>query len=246
MGRSKSIGDIDLRLQLSGDTLQASATNFARSGILRIPELFPAHVAELLYCHFETEICWNRVFNQGDKAWDLGTEIIAAMDRGEADELTTEIHETARDGFQFLFDSLIVSDDPAARAARGLLLDRVVEALNHPDSLEMLRTITGEPAVRLVDGQATRYLPGHFLTSHDDGVDGQGRIAAFIINLTKDWRTDWGGLLQFHNAGGDVPLALKPGFNTMHLFRVPQMHSVTYVAPFAAKPRYAITGWLRR
>ena len=49
-----------------------------------------------------------------------------------------------------------------------------------------------------------------------------------------------------HNAGGDIPLALKPGFNTIHLFRVPQMHSVSYVAPFAAVPRYAITGWLRR
>jgi Rps23 Pro-64 3,4-dihydroxylase Tpa1-like proline 4-hydroxylase len=110
----------------------------------------------------------------------------------------------------------------------------------------MFRKITGAPNIRVVDGQATRYLPGHFLTSHDDGIDGQDRIAAYVINLTRDWRTDWGGLLQFHNAGGDVPLALKPGFNTIHLFRVPQMHSVSYVAPFAGAPRYAITGWLRR
>lgn len=241
-----SIRDADLRLHLPADTLAATAANYARTGILRIPDLFPGEVAKALYQHFETGIAWNRVFNLGHDAWDLGPDVMAAMDRGENTALTTAIHAAASDGFQFLFDSLIVSDDPAARVARGLLLDRVLEALNHPDTLDMFRAITGEPAVRMVNGQATRYLPGHFLTSHDDGVDGEDRVAAYVINLTKGWRTDWGGLLQFHNPAGDVPLGLKPGFNTIHLFRVPQAHSVSYVAPFAATPRYAITGWLRR
>ncbi len=238
--------DADLRILLS-DTRKADAANsFARSGIIRITDVFATPVAEALHHHLDRQMEWSRTVSQGEKAWDMGPELIAAMDAGKDTELLTDVHKAARDGFQFLFDSLIVSDDAGERKTRGLLLDRVIDALNHPAALDTFRAITGASNIRVVDGQATRYLPGHFLTSHDDGIDGEGRIAAYVINLTQNWRADWGGLLQFHNAGGDIPLALKPGFNTIHLFRVPQMHSVSYVAPFAAVPRYAITGWLRR
>jgi len=238
--------DADLRITLSDSRKADAANSFSRTGIIRIGDLFAAEVAEALHHHLDTQVEWSRTVSQGEKAWDLAPEAIAALERGEADGFLANVHAAASDGFQFLFDSLIVSDVPEARKRRGMLMDRVVDALNHPASLETFRAITGEPGVQRVDAQATRYLPGHFLTSHDDGIDGEGRVAAYVINLTREWRPDWGGLLQFHNAGGDIPLALKPGFNTVHLFRVPQVHSVSYVAPFARVPRYAITGWLRR
>ncbi len=238
--------DADPRMNLTDAQIAGAAQSFAQSGIIRIVDLFEAGLAERLHHHLDSEVEWSRVVSQGDKAWDLTPEAVAALDAEKERAFLARVHETARDGFQFLFDSRIISDDPKERAARGQLLDRVLEGLNHPSSLDMFRTITGAPDIRLINGQATRYLPGHFLTSHDDGIDGEDRVAAYVINLTKDWRADWGGMLQFHNAGGDVPLSLRPGFNTIHLFRVPQMHSVSYVSPFAALPRYAITGWLRR
>jgi SM-20-related protein len=238
--------DADLRMNLTDAQIAGAANSFAQSSIIRIADLFKPELANSLHQHLDSEVEWSRVVSQGEIAWDLTPDAIAAMDGDKEKAFLANVHEAARDGFQFLFDSRIVSDDSAARTARGQLLDRVIEALNHPSSLDTFRAITGAPDIRVVDGQATRYLPGHFLTSHDDGIDGQDRVAAYVINLTQGWRTDWGGLLQFHNAAGDVPLALKPGFNTIHLFRVPQMHSVSYVAPFAAVPRYAITGWLRR
>ena len=238
--------DVDLRMALSPQRTADAANSYARSGIIRIADLFAAEVAEALHQHLDSQIEWCRTVSHGEQAWDLTPDVIATMAASKDKEFIASVHKTARDGFQFLFDSLIVSDDGNERIARGLLLDRVIEALNHPASLDTFRAITGEPAIRLVNGQATRYLPGHFLTSHDDGIDGEDRVAAYVINLTQGWRPDWGGLLQFHNAGGDIPLSLGPGFNTIHLFRVPQVHSVSYVAPFAAVPRYAITGWLRR
>jgi Rps23 Pro-64 3,4-dihydroxylase Tpa1-like proline 4-hydroxylase len=236
----------DPRLTISPDRLANAAASYARSGIVRIIDLFATEMAEALHRHLDSEIEWSRTVSEGEKAWDIGSELVSAIDPGMEAEITAAAHRAARDGFQFMFDSLIVSDDPAARTARGLLVDRVLDALNRPASLELFRAITGARDLRLISGQATRYLPGHFLTSHDDNIDGEGRIAAYVINLTRDWRPDWGGMLQFHNPAGDIPLALKPGFNTIHMFRVPQMHSVSYVTPFAAVPRYAITGWLRR
>ncbi len=238
--------DAALRFTLPDDQRAAAANGFARSGVLRVPNVFASDVADALYQHFDSELEWSRTISQAETAFDLSPQAIAAMDSATDQELLTRIHKTATDGFQFLFDSVIVSDVAAERKARGLLLDRVVEALNHPDSLDTFRAITGVPEIRVADGQATRYLPGHFLTSHDDGIDGEGRVAAYVISLTKDWRPDWGGLLQFHSASGDVPLSLKPCFNAISMFRVPQEHSVSYVAPFAAAPRYSITGWVRR
>jgi len=177
--------DADLRVVLSGSRLADAASSYARNGILRIADLFPADVAEALYHHLDTEVEWWRAVSEAENAWDLAPGMIAAMDGGKERELIAAVHKSASQGFQFLFDSVIVSDDAAERKARGMLVDRLVEALNHPSSLETFRAITGEPDIRLVNGQATRYLPGHFLTSHDDGIDGEDRVAAYVINLSQ-------------------------------------------------------------
>ena len=236
----------DLRVALSDAQMAGAAGSFARSGVVRIGEFYDPGVAEALWRHLDSQLPWTRAVSRGGTALELGSDLIAAMDSGHGDAILAAIHDGARHGFQFLYDSVITSDDAAARKARGLLLDRVIDAFNHPTSLAAFRAITGVAEIRRVNGQASRYLPGHFLTSHDDGIDGQDRVAAYVLNLTRDWREDWGGMLQFHTASGDIALSLKPRFNAMNLFRVPQMHSVSYVAPFAAVPRYAIIGWLCR
>jgi len=66
-----------------------------------------------------------------------------------------------------------------------------------------------------------------------------------VLNLTPDWRPDWGGLLQFFDKRGDVFRAFTPRFNVLNLFRVPQPHNVSWVTPLAGAPRYAVTGWMR-
>lgn len=243
--RSDAPCDEALRLILPPGRLAAAAQAFARNGHVRIAPAFAPDVAEALHGHLASEVEWWRAVNQGDKAWDLGPESLAALTGDKEREFLAMVHEGAREGFQFLFDSVRVPDDPEERAARGLLLDRLVSALNHPASLATLAALTGDKRVRMVDGQATRYLPGHFLTAHDDGNQGKNRIAAWVLGLTPRWRTEWGGLLQFHEAGGDISRALMPVFNAIHLFRVPQVHSVSLVAPFAGSARHAITGWVR-
>ena len=36
-----------------------------------------------------------------------------------------------------------------------------------------------------------------------------------------------------------------PTFNALNLFAVPQLHSVSFVPPFAGALRFSVTGWLR-
>jgi len=244
MPPATTIPDEALRLVLPAERLSAAAEAFARDGHVRIEPVFPPEIAEALHDHLAHEVEWWRAVNRGGQTWDMGPEAIASLQGEKEAEFLALVHRGAREGFQFLFDSLRVSDDSAERMQRALLADRLVEGLNHPASLETFRSITGSAKVRMVDGQATRYLPGHFLTGHDDDVEGKGRIAAWVLNLSPRWRIEWGGMLQFHDDHCDVSRALTPRFNALHLFRVPQRHSVSLVAPFAA-PRYAFTGWVR-
>lgn len=236
----------DHRIALSNEAIEQAAQSFAATGHVRLENAFAPETAEALHRHLDEELEWWRVVNQGERTWDLGPESIAAMADGGDAPLLDAVYRGAREGFQFLFDSVRVSDEEAERTARGLLLDRLVDAMNDAANLGVLRRITGAEDIVRADGQATRYLPGHFLTGHDDDIDGKGRIAAYVINLTPQWRTEWGGLLQFHDEAGDVTWGLKPRYNAIHIFRVPQLHSVSLVAPFAPHPRLSITGWLRR
>jgi Rps23 Pro-64 3,4-dihydroxylase Tpa1-like proline 4-hydroxylase len=74
----------------------------------------------------------------------------------------------------------------------------------------------------------------------------EGWQVAYVMNFcAEEWRPDWGGYLLFYDEDGDVVAGFKPRFNALNLFRVPQKHSVTYVAPFAPIARFAITGWFR-
>lgn len=53
--------------------------------------------------------------------------------------------------------------------------------------------MTGDDRIVYVDATATRYRTGHFLNTHDDGVGDDGRLFAYVLNLTPVWRPDWAG-----------------------------------------------------
>jgi SM-20-related protein len=70
------------------------------------------------------------------------------------------------------------------------------------------------------------------------------RRVAYVLGLTKDWKFDWGGFLQFLDPeSGRVIDSFPPAFNVLTLFRVPQWHSVSFVTPFAMGQRLSLLGW---
>ena len=123
---------------------------------------------------------------------------------------------------------------------------QLIEFLNSSAFIGSDRRLTGDSSIALVDANATLYEPGHFLTRHDDAVDGKNRVAAYVLNLTPVWSADWGGILNFHAGDGHVIEGYVPTFNALNVFRVPQMHGVSYVTPFAVAGRFSVSGWFRR
>lgn len=124
--------------------------------------------------------------------------------------------------------------------------DILVEHINDDPFMTLIREVTGLPQLIKADAQATLYAPGQFLAEHDDSHVAEGWQVAYVLNMcAEDWRSEWGGYLNFYDEDGDVVQGFRPRFNALNLFRVPQRHNVSYVPPFAPIARFAITGWFR-
>jgi SM-20-related protein len=221
------------------------ALKYAATGRLHIPDFLLPEDAERLHRFLRASADWRLVINQGDKLFELDREAQGALTAEAQAKLQQAIHAAARYEFQYYFETIRVPDDEQARRSTPTPLNLFASFLSSREVLDLLRQVTACSAIDFADAQATAYGLGHFLTAHDDEVPNKNRHAAYVFNLTPQWRIDWGGLLAFQRGDGHVEEAFTPTFNAMNIFRVPQPHCVTLVAPFAAGRRYSVTGWLR-
>ena len=214
---------------------------FGRSRRLLIRDFFTPEVADALARAVEA-IDWSLCYrdSQGDRR--LTGDQLRALTGDQRAQLSEDILEVARRQFQFSFLTESLAD-AMYRGETGLLA-RFIRWMADDAFLSVIRDITGLHEVNRVYAQATMYAPGCFLLAHDDHVDVEDRRLAYVINLTRQWRPDWGGLLSFSERDGSVSDSFFPHFNSLSLFAVPQTHFVSYVPPFAHGQRNAITGWL--
>lgn len=221
------------------------AAAYRESGRVHIKEFLSADAAERLFLSLRSSNRWRLIFNQDQKLFELDEAAQADLTPEKKEQLELAVYKGARDGFQFIYQSIRAPDSAAARAADPTPLNLFAGFLSTEPARSFLRSITGEGDISFADAQATAYGLKHFLTAHTDDVEGKNRRAAYVLSLTPQWCIDWGGLLLFHGSDGHVEQAFTPSFNALNLFKVPQPHSVSMVTPFAAIRRYSITGWLR-
>lgn len=229
----------------NGLDLAALADQFAAEGVLQIRQALRPEVADLLHDCLATRVPWSLAYRDQSGPRKLWSEELSAMDPSSREALDQEIYAMARQQFQFRYDSFMMVTAYKEKRHPELVLHRVIEQINSQEWLDAFRRITGFSQIRRADAQATRYVAGHFLRRHNDLNEEDGRLCAYIINLSRDWQADWGGLLQILDSDGQVVRTLMPTFNSVSLFRVPTEHCVSPVAPFATGARYAITGWFR-
>lgn len=218
---------------------------FARSGRVHIPDLLQAESAQAIHRALSAAKDWQLSLNSGERHLDLSEEQLQLLPTAQQVLLVERVHQNARSAFQYVFNNIPMHDLHARAALHEQTLVQTCDLLNSAEFLALMREITGMPAIAFADSQATWYRPGHFLTTHDDAVDGKNRLVAYVLSLTQHWQADWGGILQFIDEDGHVAEGYTPRFNALNLFRVPQRHCVSYVTPAAGAARYSITGWLR-
>lgn len=224
---------------------RALAATFAADGYVRIRDFLKESSAEALWRELRGRGDWVQVINSGEKSFELDRPTRAGFSPDQARAMDDAVYAGARNGFQFRYESLRIPDGAAARRASTDPLAAFATWMSSDPVRSLLRTISGNSAIRFADAQATAYAPGDFLTAHDDVMEGKNRHAAYVLGLNPAWRPEWGGLLVLHD-GKDQGRFSSPSFNTLDLIRVGQPHSVSEVTRAAPNRRYSITGWIRK
>lgn len=222
--------------------IDAARRVFAATGHVRLSPFLTDTAAAQLHAQLRARDDWRQVVNSGDKLYELSRADRAALTPAQLATFDNAVMAGAREGFQYRYETIRLPDGDAPAA--GEPLAAVTRSLSEGAGRGLLRRIVGTDAIDFADGQATAYSPGDLLTGHDDAVSGKQRHAAYVLGLTPVWRVEWGGLLLFHEPGNKVT-GVSPGYNSIDLFAVPRLHSVSQVTAAAAYRRYAITGWLR-
>lgn len=215
--------------------------HLAVHGRVQVPGFLQDAAAEALAKELEQQVPWQLA--ERVTGTSRTTPRGAYPDDAAHAALLADAYAQAGERYQFAYDSYMLVKAAMEGWDPGLLVHRVLQFLNGEPFIAFARYLGADESVTHVTAQCTRYRPGHFLMPHDDQDVQEGRRFAFVMNLTREWRPDWGGQLQFLDEDGRITETLLPRWNTLSLFRVPQRHQVTLVAPWAAHPRHAITGW---
>jgi hypothetical protein len=146
----------------------------------------------------------------------------------------------AHGAFSYSFDRTLADHHPRCACLLCGLQPFFEETLR-----QFIGAVAGGAIGRLREVFAARYTAGCFLAPHLDTH--QGRIA-FVINLTKRWRPEYGGLLHLTSPDGyKVDEVVVPSFNSLYFFEIPPgvglPHFVSHVAPCVSAPRLTLTGW---
>ncbi len=210
---------------------------------LHIPGVLDPDSAGAVVAAMEAFDGWKVSVSAGGEFFELPLSGRAAAEAGKQGWIDGARVDGADPRMQYIFDTrrLDLEPEDAPRDA----VSEVLGFLNGPDFLSFVRDVTGDDRIDFADAQATRFRPGHVLTGHDDTAAGKNRLYAYVLNLTREWRADWGGVLAFEGEDGHVEEGFAPAFNALNLFAVPMHHAVTQVASFAPRDRLSITGWLR-
>jgi len=233
---------VTLRLSIA---LDAAALHeaFAARRRLHIPGILDAASAEATATAMEAFDVWRVSVSAGGEFFELPLRGRVAAEAGKQGWIDGARIDGAEPRMQYIFDTRRL--DMEAEETPRDAVSGALDFLNGPAFIGFVRAVTGDDRIDFADAQATRYRPGHVLTGHDDAAEGKNRLYAYVLNLTRDWRSDWGGLLAFEGADGHIEEGFAPAFNALNIFAVPMRHAVTQVASFAPRDRLSITGWLR-
>src|SRR5262249_39361385 len=153
---------------------------FKTQGRVHIPDILAADSAEALFTQLHTQTPWQLSLNVDEQHLDLAHHQLMLMPPEQRETMTRRMLEQSRHGFQYVFENYPLFDLYQA-GERTQPLVAMHEFLNSESFLQFARDVTGLRNIAFADSQATRYLPGHFLTEHDDDAAGKQRLAAYVF-----------------------------------------------------------------
>jgi len=214
-------------MKINDTNLQQNSYELKNIGYLRINNFLNDDFAERIYDCLINEVNWDLTCIVDDIS-----EVF--LHTRDVDQLELPIIEKVNnlqkeDKFQFIYNTYMMVTAYVEKRNPELYLNRVLEWLNSGVTLQYFKKLTQNNKIIKLSAQATRYLPGHYLTQHSDIHSGEGRLYACVFGFTKDWNPNWDGLLNIQDKDGEIVKTLIPEFNTLSIFKVPQNHFVSMV-----------------
>ena len=101
----------------------------------------------------------------------------------------------------------------------------------------------GWSSCTIAESFISSYESGDYLSMHTDKNKGN---VAFILNLTQNWKPEFGGMLNILSTDGSFK-AIPPDFNSLILMEVDEtkgtQHFVSEVSKYVTSNRIAYSGW---
>lgn len=228
----------------------ALAARFHAEGRVQIPDVLTRASAEQVRALLLQATPWELAWQSGAEGGvqTIANRVLNSPGAGEAAARAQALTDDAaqRGDYAFRFANYPVLTAYLEKRNPGGPHDALIEAMNMPDMLGLVRQVTGIAELIKADAQVTLFAPNHFLGWHTDANKGSGWRIAYVLNLApEEWHPNWGGYLQFFDDDGNIVCGWRPRFNVLNLFSVPCAHAVSYVPAFAPPGRVAITGWFR-
>lgn len=234
--------------------LEQLSRQFENDQKLRIENVFSLESAEYILDNLKNSTAWH-IVHSDEKGLPVryGGARLDALTEQDKQDMIAGVYQRAANSYQYYYRFFPIIDAMQSGALPPqAMLHQLGTFLNSADFIGFSRKLTGADKLVKMDPQATLYQGGHFLTTHDDSDyqrvvgDMSSRRYAVVFGFTKNWSADWGGQTSFLDTPNAVQsVSWSPGFNVMTIFKVPVLHRVNYVTPFASRGRYSVTGWLR-
>jgi Rps23 Pro-64 3,4-dihydroxylase Tpa1-like proline 4-hydroxylase len=212
--------------------------NFDKNKRVKIDNFFSNDFLELLY---------KEIINE--KRWILSTGIdknrFEKVDNNQTKKINSLQIKNVQKAFSNNSFSYVFYKSMNNTKTMSFLEYKVRKYLNSFEFINKLNEITNLNLSSLNTLFLSKYISGNFLSPHSD--KGNGKLA-FTIQLTKNWKPQYGGNLHFLNEErNQIIETIVPDFNTLFLFYVPEEngipHFVSHIVPNITINRYAITGW---
>ena len=223
---------------------EALAREYALDDRVRITDLLEPGFAERMHAACRDDVPYEYICNVDGKSLVIPEADLKAMSAADQNELQAGLIESASRGVGFFYAGYQMRRaQPDTDSDKLAFLHRMFDFVNSTEMISMITAISGRSDINAADAHYTRYTPGQYLTRHKDDIKEEGRRIAYVMSFSKNWHPDWGGLLHFYEDDGTPRDCWVPTFNSLTLFDVRHVHSVSYVTPFAKEQRLSLTGW---
>lgn len=228
--------------------VEALHQQIEETGVAIIKNLLCEEVAEAAYECLVNCVPWEfhyRKPHKGEVEIIKNSELQGMSDK-DIQKRVPKVVKLKDNDFTFAYCRYTIPTNLEQTPENLQILTRIYRYFNSPEYLKIMGDITGNHDGREVSAWASRYDRHHHLSIHMDEDPRQGRIIAHVLGLTKNWKKEWGGNFAFCNAHGKPVDVVPPAFNQLVIFKVPRLHLVSQVKPYAQGSRYSLFGWYKK